>query len=97
VKVFLVHVYDAADKLHDYYIHQRIDLAVHQAASDLIHGRLEDADPDFIEAEFQRVIAAVEIERGGRRHVRCDSWRAHVDVDLLLASEPTASPYRGTP
>lgn len=66
MKVFLVHVYDAADKLHDYYIHQRVD-------------------PDFLEAEFQRVIAAVEIERGGRRHVRCDSWRAHVDEMQVLA------------
>lgn len=79
MKVFLVHIYDAADKLHDYYVHQSVDVAVRQAASDVIHGRFEDADPDFIEAEFQRVLAAVEIEPGGRQHVRCDAWRAHVD------------------
>ena len=85
MKVFLVHVYDAADKLHDYYIHQRVDLAVRQAASDLIHGRFEDADPDFVESEFQRVLAAVEIEPGGRQHVRCDAWHAHVDEMQVLA------------
>ena len=86
MKVFVVHIYDAADKLHDYYIHQRWDLAVRQAASDVIRGRFEDADPDFIAAEFSRVLAAVDVEPStGRRHVRCDSWRAHVDEMQVLA------------
>ena len=86
MKVFVVHIYDAADKLHDYYVHQRVDLAVRQAASDVVHGRFEDADPEFVETEFQRVLVEIEIEPGtGRRCVRCDAWRAHVDEMQVLA------------
>ena len=85
MKVFVVHIYDAADKLHNYYIHQKLDLAVRQAAADVVGGRFEDADPDFFEAEVRRVLAAVDVEPGsGRRHVRCDSWRANVDEMQVL-------------
>ena len=80
MKVFVVHVYDAAGQQHDYYVHQRIDIAKLRAAEDVVGGRFEDADPDFFEVEVRRVLAAVEIEPGtGRRHIRCDAWRAHVD------------------
>ena len=86
MKVFVVHIYDAADKLHDYYIYQRSDRAERQAALDVIYGRFEDADPDFIKAELSRVLATVDVEPStGRRHVRCDSWRAHVDEMQVLA------------
>jgi hypothetical protein len=86
MKVFVVHIYDAADKLYNYYIHQRRDLAERQAAVDVVHGRFEDADPDFIKAELARVLAAVDVEPSiGRCHVRCDSWRAHVDEMQVLA------------
>lgn len=86
MKVFVVHIYDAADKLHNYYIHQRPDLAERQAAIDVIQGRFEDADLDFFKAELLRVLAAVDVEpRTGRRHVRCDSWCAHVDEMQVLA------------
>jgi hypothetical protein len=86
VKVFIVHVYDAADKLHDYYVYQRIERAVQRAAADVTHNRFEGADPDFIAAEICRVLAAIEIEPGaGRRHVRCDSWRAHIDEMQVLS------------
>ena len=86
MKVFVVHIYDAADKLHNYYIHQRPDLAVRQAAADVVRGRFEDADPDFFEAEFARVLAAVDAEPNtGRRRVRCDSWHADVDEMQVLA------------
>lgn len=79
-KVFVVHVYDPADKLHDYYVHATPDVAVRQAAIDLVACRFEDADPDFFAAEVNRVVAEVDFERPtSRRHVRCDAWRAHVD------------------
>lgn len=85
-KVFVVHVYDAADHLHDYYVHQTADGAVRQAAADVVGGRFDDADPDFVEVELRRVIGAVYVEPGvGRRHVRCDSWRAHVDPMQVLS------------
>ena len=86
MKVFVVHVYDAADQLHDYYVHQTAEGAVRQAATDVVNDRFEDADPDFVEAEFQRVLAEVAVEPGtGRQHVRCDAWRAHVDEMQVLA------------
>ena len=85
MKVYVSHVYDAAGHLHDYYVHQTIDAAVLLAANDVVAGRFEDLDPKDFEAEVQRVIAAVSIEPGvGRRHVRCDSWLAHVDEMPVL-------------
>lgn len=85
MKVFVVHVYDAADKLHDYYVHQTASSAVRQAATDVVSGRFEDGDPGFFEVELQRVIDATWEEPGvGRRHVQCDSWRAHVDEMQVL-------------
>jgi hypothetical protein len=84
-KVFVVHVYDAADRLHDYYVCQTAEIAVCHAAVDVVDGRYDNADPDFIEVELRRVIGTVTIEPGvGRRHVRCDSWRAHVDEMQVL-------------
>jgi len=69
MKVFVVHD-----------VHQTIDGAVRQAAIDVVNGRFEDADPDFFEVEVRRVLDATYEEPGvGRRHVRCDAWRAHVD------------------
>lgn len=80
MKVFVVHVYDAADRLHDFYVHGTPEVAVRQAAIDLVAGRFEDADPDFFLSEVNRVVAEADFERPtGRRHVRCDSWHAHVD------------------
>lgn len=92
-KVFVVHVYDNADHLHDnadhlhdYYVHQTASSAVRQAATDVVTGRFENGVPGFFEVELQRVIDAVYEEPGvGRRHVRCDSWRAHVDEMQVLA------------
>ena len=94
MKVFVVHVYDAADHLHDYYVHQTADGALRQAAFDVVSGRFENADPDFFEAEVRRVFDAVEIEPGvGRRHVRCDAWRAHVDeMPLYPGGDCAVSP-----
>lgn len=84
-KVFVTHVYDAADHLHDYYVHQTAEGAVRQAATDVVNGRFEDADPDFFEVELRRVIDAAYEEPGvGRRHVCCDAWRAHVDEMQVL-------------
>ena len=86
MKVFVVHVYDAADKLHDYYVHLTIGGAVRRAAEDVVSGRFEDGDPGFFEVELQRVLDAVYVEPGvGRRHVRCDAWRAHVDEMQVLS------------
>lgn len=85
MKVFVVHVYDAADKLHDYYVHQTALEAVRSAATDVVSGRFEDGDPGLLEVELQRVIDAVWEEPGvGRRHVRCHSWHAHVDEMQVL-------------
>ena len=85
MKVFVVHVYDAADHLHDYYVHQTAEGAVRQAATDVVNGHFEDADPDFFEVEIRRVIDAAYEEPGvGRRHVRCDTWRAHIDEMKVL-------------
>lgn len=84
-KVFVVHIYDATDHLHDYYVCQTATAAVRHAAVDVVEGRFDNADPDFIEVELQRVIGAAYVEPGvGRRHVRCDSWRAHVDPMQVL-------------
>lgn len=86
VKVFVVHVYDAADHLHDYYVCRTVGAAVRQAAVDVVGGRYDDADPDFFESEVDRAVSKVTVEPGvGRRHVRCDSWRAHVDEMVVLS------------
>ena len=80
MRVFVVHVYDAADSLHDYYVRQTVEGAVRQAAVDVVTGRYGCGNPDFHEFELQRVLREVSEEPGvGRWHVRCDSWRAHVD------------------
>lgn len=85
MRVYVTHIYDAADHLHDYYVHQTIDAAMVQAAVDVVGGRFEKADPDFLAAEVKRVVAATYEEPGvGRWHVRCDSWRAHVDGMQVL-------------
>jgi hypothetical protein len=85
LKVFVVHVYDARDQLHDYYVHQTVSPAIRQAAIDVVGGRFGAGDPCSFEIELQRVIDAVYEEPGtGRRHVRCDSWRAHVDEMQVL-------------
>jgi hypothetical protein len=85
VKVFVVHVYDAADHLHDYYVHQGAAGAVRQAAIDVVTGRFDDLGHGDFDGEVQRVIEAAYEEPGvGRRHVRCDAWRAHVDEMQVL-------------
>lgn len=85
MKVFVVHVYDAADHLYDYYMHQTSEGAARHAATDVVNGRFQDADPDHFEVEFRRVVDAIYEEPGvGRRHVRCDAWRAHIDEMEVL-------------
>jgi len=85
MKIFVVHVYDNANKLHDYYVHQAIETAVRHAATDVVSARFEDADPDFFDAELARVIGASYKERiCGRQHVWCDAWRAHIDEMQVL-------------
>ena len=84
-KVFVVHVYDNADHLHDYYVHATAPAAVRQAAIDVVTGRFDDLGVGDLDVEVQRVIDAVYEEPGvGRRHVRCDAWRAHVDEMQVL-------------
>lgn len=86
MKVYVVHVYDAADTLHDYYVHGSLEGALRQASCDVVDGRFEDADPDFVEAERARVIRAIVAEPAtGRHRLRCDAWRAHVDAMEVLA------------
>jgi hypothetical protein len=86
VKVYVTHVYDAAGQLHDYYVHQTSDSALQQAAADVVDGRFDDLDADGREASVRRVINAVSSEPGvGRQHVRCDTWRAHVDEMQVLS------------
>lgn len=78
--VFVVHIYDAADKLHDYYVHGTPEIATNRAATDVVAGRFKDAEPAFYWAEVSRVARAVQIEPGtGRRQICCDSWRAHIE------------------
>ena len=80
MKIFVVHVYDAADRLSDYYVHQTAEAAVRRAAADVVSGRFEDLSPGDFEVELGRAIDGTYQEPGdGRRHVRCDAWRAHVD------------------
>lgn len=85
MKVYVSHVYDAAAQLHDYYVHGTVEGALHQAATDIVRGRFEDAETDFLELETRRVIATASVEAGsGRRHVRCDMWAAHIDEMQVL-------------
>ena len=78
--VFVVHIYDAADKLHDYFVHGTLEIATNVAATHVVAGRFKDAEPAFYWAEVSRVARAFQIEPGtGRHHVRCDSWSAHID------------------
>ena len=85
MKVFVVHIYDAADHLHDYYVHQTIAVAKRQAAIDVVTGRFEDLGHGDLDGEVQRVIDATYVEPGvGRCHVRCDAWYAHVDEMQVL-------------
>ena len=86
MKVFVIHVYDAADSLHDYYVHGAMTSAVRQAAIDVVTGRFDDLCAGDFEVEVQRVIdAACDEPRVGRRHVRCGAWRAHVDEMQVLS------------
>jgi hypothetical protein len=85
VKVFVVHIYDAADHLHDYYVHGTREGAIQQAATDVVAGRFENLDPDDYLRETKRVAGEVYEEPGvGRHHVRCDTWRAHIDEMQVL-------------
>lgn len=85
MKVFVVHVYDAADHLHDYYVHRTVGSAQRQAAIDVVAGCFEDLGAGDFEVEVQRVIEAVREEPGvGRRRVSCDTWHAHVDEMQVL-------------
>lgn len=88
LKLYVTHVYDAADHLHDYYVHLTVSGAVRQAATDVVSERFPDlsqADFKAFEAEVKRVIAATSLEPGvGRRAVLCDAWRAHVDEMRVL-------------
>lgn len=93
MKIYVVHIYDAADRLHDYYVHGTIDSALRQASCDVVDGRFEDADPDVSETERARVLRAVYAEPGVNRwHVRCDAWRAHVDEMHLIDTPDAALP-----
>jgi len=83
VKIYVVHVYDNADQLHDYYVHGSIESALRRAAEDVVRGRFEEADPVFFEAELARVLDTICVEPG-RWHVICDAWRAHVDEMHLI-------------
>ena len=86
MKVYVTHVYDASDRLSDYYVHQDIVVAVRRAANDVVAGRFEDLDPDARETEVARVIEALRVEPGvGRCLVRCDAWCAHVDEMQVLS------------
>jgi hypothetical protein len=86
VKVFVVHIYDAADHLHDYYVHQTIASAKRQAAIDVVTGRFDDLVVGDFDIEVQRVIEAAYAEPGvGRWHICCDAWRAHVDEMQVLS------------
>ena len=84
--VYVTHVYDAANKLHDYYVHLIAKTAVRHAAADVVMGRFGDViDPDDFETELVRVIDAVTIEPGTNRHrVRCDAWHAQIDEMKVL-------------
>jgi hypothetical protein len=83
-KIFVVHIYDDADHLHDYYVHRTLDGATRDAAVDVVNGRFEDLDPDDRDLEIKRVIKEAWDEPGvGLRHVRCDAWRAHIDEEVL--------------
>jgi peptidyl-tRNA hydrolase len=78
--VFVVHIYDAADKLHAYFVYGALKIATNVAATHVVAGRYQHADPAFYWAEVKRAAHAVQIEPGtGRRIVHCDSWTAHID------------------
>jgi hypothetical protein len=93
VKVFVVHVYDAAAHLHDYYVHAAISSAKRQAAIDVVTGHFEDLGAGDFEVEVQRVIDAIYEEPAvDRWHVRCDAvrlgapgWCAHIDEMQVLS------------
>lgn len=91
MKVYVTHIYDAASHLHDYYVHQALDAAVHQAATDVVTGRFENLDPKDFEKEVQRARQCAWLEPGvGRWHVWCDAWRAHIDeLQVLAAPNPS--------
>ena len=94
MKVFVVHIYDGAERLHDYYVHQTVEGATRKAASDVVAGRFEDLDPDDFAAEVARVIAAVYKEPDvGRYVVRCDAWHAQID-EMYVLPEPEESEQR---
>jgi hypothetical protein len=95
VKVFVVHVYDGAGGLHDYYVHRTAEGATHKAACDVVEGRFEGLDPSDFDSEVARVIAAVCKEPAVGRHVvRCDAWRAEIDEMCVLPEEAPSSVRR---
>ena len=88
MKVFVVHVYDGAGQLHDYYVQQTAETATRKAAVDVVGGRFEDLDPVDFAAEVERVTAAVYKEPNvGRYLVRCDAWYAQIDEMHVLPEE----------
>jgi hypothetical protein len=92
VKVFVVHVYDGADRLHDYYVQRSVEAATRKAACDVVEGRFEDLTPGDFDGEVARVAAAVYKEPSvGRYVVRCDAWHAQIDEMHVLPEEEPAS------
>jgi predicted RNA-binding Zn ribbon-like protein len=84
--IYVTHVYNNADKLHDFYVHQLAQKAVRHAANDVVNGRFENGlDPDDFETELVRVVKEVIVEpKTNRRHVRCDAWHAVIDEMKVL-------------
>lgn len=78
MKIYLVHVYDGAGKLWDYYPCLTLDGALTAAIDAVVAGRFADAEASFREVERRRVLDAI-YEDVGRWHARCDAWLAHVD------------------
>ncbi len=85
MRMYVTHVYNAGNQLHDFYVHQTPGGAVRQAAIDVVRGRFDEAVPNFLGTEIQRVIDAVIVEpESGRRYVRCDAWMARIDEMQVL-------------
>ena len=94
MKVFVVHIYDPANHLHDYYVHGTRQGAIDQASADVVSGRFENLDPDDYVRETMRVASEAYEEPGvGRHHVHCDAWRAHIDVMPVRLPDDLAADY----
>lgn len=98
-EIFLVHVYDAADNLIDYYPCQTREAALGQAAADVVAGHHSISDhfnkafsqtdrrsPEKYSAVTRKTREDAHKEPGGIRrwHVQCGEWRAHVDALEML-------------